>query len=138
MEFSFGDYLKQTILLSNLSQRQAAKLLHISPQAFHNYIANKRIPDMKTMAHIMQFFHMDANRVFHIQHHHDICQLSEDEIALIQKYRILKTQYQAMVQHFTQDLIQDERNVKKAVKRKKPWERCVKNSVISIRKNAKI
>lgn len=96
-KITFGEYLGQIIRLNNLSQKDAAKLLHLSPQTLSNYILDKRTPDLPTMIYIMRELHMDANRVFEIIQLDDASALRDDEIELIKYYRRLKTNYQSMV-----------------------------------------
>jgi len=95
MEHTFGEYLSKVLQYHNLSQKQAASLLHISPQALSNYILNKRIPDMDTLAHIIRFFHIDANQLFYGTKNIDIQCLSSDEITLLSTYRKLDKKHQS-------------------------------------------
>jgi len=92
-ENTFGAYLLQVIRLHDLSQKEAAAMLNLSPQTLSNYILNKRIPDMKTLAHILNVFHMDANKVLQITDADVVLSLSQDEAALVSAYRQLDEQH---------------------------------------------
>lgn len=95
MNKTFGYYLKMAILKNNLTQKEAAARLHLSPQALSNYILDKRIPDMETMIHILQVFHMDANLIFQIKGKSML--LDEKESALITRFRTLEEDQKAFV-----------------------------------------
>lgn len=96
-ERSFGAYLYHVIRMKNMTQKEAAKLLHISPQTLNNYILDKRYPDMEMMIHILKVFHLDANRVFQLEKEDASCALSIDEMQLIQLYRSLDLSHQKFV-----------------------------------------
>lgn len=96
-EQSFGEYLHQVIRIRNMTQKEAAERLHISPQALNNYIQNKRLPDMDTLTRILKVFHLDANRVFHLEDDHGSYALNKDEIHLIQMYRSLDFSHRKFV-----------------------------------------
>ena len=42
----FGEYLNQQIHMRNMTQKEVAELLHVSPQTVNNYVLNKRVPDL--------------------------------------------------------------------------------------------
>lgn len=97
MELTFGEYLSKVLHYHNLSQKQAAALLHITPQTLSNYILNKRIPDMNTLRHIIRYFHIDANQLFHGSKSIGIANLSHDELELLGVYRDLDERYKEFV-----------------------------------------
>lgn len=61
MKKQLGDMIRSAIDMKDMSQKEAAEALNISPQALSSYIRNTRSPDIETLRHIMQFFNMDAN-----------------------------------------------------------------------------
>lgn len=96
-ELNFGAYLHQVIRMRNMTQKEAAERLHISPQTLNNYIQNKRLPDMDTLIHILRVFHLDANRIFQLEKGQDFATLDEDEIRLIRMYRSLDLYHREFV-----------------------------------------
>lgn len=97
MELTFGEYLSKVLHYHNLSQKQAAMLLHISPQTLSNYILDKRIPDMNTLRHIIRYFHIDANQLFYGSKNIDIPCLTNDELKLLGMYRQFDEKYKRYV-----------------------------------------
>lgn len=97
MKKTFGNYLKTVILKNNLTQKEAANLLHVSPQALSNYILDKRMPDMKTMIHIFEVFHLDANQVFQLTGKTVL--LNSQEYELIHQFRKLDPQHKEFIAH---------------------------------------
>lgn len=104
MNYTFIDYLNQAIKRRNLTQKEAAKLIHISPQTLSNYLLHKRTPDLKTMIHIMQVFHMDANRIFQLTPDENAMILEEAERNLIMRYRSLPSHVQITLQEIVKKL----------------------------------
>lgn len=97
MEQSFGVYLAKVLRYHNLNQKQAAMMLHISPQSLNNYILDKRLPDMNTMKHIIKYFHIDANHLFYETKDLEFSQLGFDEIELLNLYRQLDEKHKHYV-----------------------------------------
>lgn len=97
MEQTFGVYLSKVLHYHNLSQKQAAMLLHISPQSLSNYILDKRLPDMNTMRHIIKFFHIDANQLFYGTKNINFSGLEYDELELLHIYRQLDEKHKHYV-----------------------------------------
>lgn len=46
MEIKLGSFIKEAIALNNITQKEAAKKLNISPQSLSMYINNRRMPDI--------------------------------------------------------------------------------------------
>lgn len=95
MELSFGEYLSKVLCYHNLTQKQAAALLHISPQALSNYILDKRVPSMETVCHIVRYFHIDANQLFYGSTHIGIQSLTYDELEMLKRYRRLDQKHKS-------------------------------------------
>lgn len=95
MELTFGEYLSKVLNYHNLNQKQAASLLHISPQSLSNYILDKRMPDMNTICHIVRYFHIDANQLFYGSTNIDIQSLTDDEVELLKNYRQLDQKHKS-------------------------------------------
>lgn len=89
MAYTFGECLLEAIQLRRLSQKEAAKMLNLSPQTLNNYILNKRTPDLHTLSHILEVFPMDS-KVFlaHDKKSDHAC--TQDEIELLRIYRSMK------------------------------------------------
>ncbi len=88
METTFGEYLLAAIQMRNLSQKEAARILNLSPQTLNNYILNKRTPDLYTLSHILEVFPLEADSFFsHHKNAHHAC--TQDEVELLRIYREL-------------------------------------------------
>lgn len=106
MEMTFGEFLLQAIQLRNLTQKEAARQLNISPQALNNYILNKRTPDLHTLVHILEVFSLTAEVLFpHDQH--DVNEtLTAEEKELLQVFRQLKPKQRQFILHMLKELPQ--------------------------------
>ncbi|MCI8541472.1 MAG: helix-turn-helix transcriptional regulator [Erysipelotrichaceae bacterium] len=103
----FGEYLNQQIHMRNMTQKEVAELLHVSPQTVNNYVLNKRVPDLDMIIQIIDLFHMDINKVFHLSKKaHTILPLSKSETKLIRFFRIMDKKSQ---QYFLQAIINQSR-----------------------------
>lgn len=67
MKKSLGDMIRSAIDMRDMTQKEAAGALNISPQALSSYIRNTRSPDIETLCRIMRYFNMDANDTLQLQ-----------------------------------------------------------------------
>lgn len=94
MKKLIGDHILSAIEMANMSQKDAAIALNVSPQALNNYVHNKRTPDVDTLCYIMRYFHMDANVVLNIKQDVNIPILnSAEESKLIREFRSLDEEH---------------------------------------------
>lgn len=94
MKKQLGDYILSAIEMANLTQKEAATLLNVTPQSLNNYIHNYRIPDVDTLCHILRFFHLDANQVLNIRQDYASQMLaSPEEARLLREYRQLDQEH---------------------------------------------
>lgn len=56
-----GDMIKELLELHNMTQRQLAENLDLSPSALGNYIQGTRSPDYVTLIRIADFFHVTTD-----------------------------------------------------------------------------
>lgn len=81
-----GEIIKELLEQNNITQKQLAESLDISPSALGNYIQCRREPDYNTLLRIADFFHVTTD--FLLNHPIDPI-LSHDEELLIHIYRSL-------------------------------------------------
>ena len=96
MSTTFGECLLQAIQIRNLSQKEAAKMLNLSPQTLNNYILNKRTPDLQTLSHILEVFPMEPNEKFRHDNSYDQAS-SEEEIELLSIFRQMNLEQQKFI-----------------------------------------
>ena len=75
-----GDILKELIEQHDMTQRQLAQKLDITPAALGNYIRNIREPDYNTLIRIADFFHVSTD--FLLNHKIDSQTTHEEELLL--------------------------------------------------------
>lgn len=97
MEHTFGECLLQAIQSRNLTQKEAAKKLSISPQALNNYILNKRTPDLHTLSHILDVFSLTLDEFFHQDKIHPHRCHTDEEIELLHVFRQMNPRQQEFI-----------------------------------------
>lgn len=75
-----GDNLKELIEQHDMTQKQLARKLDITPAALGNYIRNIREPDYDTLIRIADFFHVSID--FLLNHYVDSQTTHEEELLL--------------------------------------------------------
>ena len=83
-----GDNLKKLLEQHDMTQKQLAKELDITPAALGNYIHNIREPDYDTLIRIADFFHVSID--FLLGHSID-SQITHEEEVLLHIFRSLST-----------------------------------------------
>jgi len=86
-----GEIMKELLEQHNITQKQLAEALDISPSALGNYIQCRREPDFRTLICIADFFHVTTD--FLLDH---VVQnsISHDEELLLHIYRSLEASQQ--------------------------------------------
>lgn len=87
----FGKTLKELLNLHNLTQKQLAAALDLSPSALGNYIQGSREPDYETLIRIADYFHVSTD--FLLGHSGEIS-VSQKEKLLLHIFRSLTTDQQ--------------------------------------------
>lgn len=82
----FGEILKELLEQHNLSQKQLAESLDMSPSALSNYIQGIREPDYSTLLRIAGYFGVTTD--FLLNHPHEL-KLSHSEELLLRIFRSL-------------------------------------------------
>lgn len=62
-ENSIGDAIKEAIIFHNMTQREVAKAIHVSPQTLSNFIHNHRTPNTYDLIAIADFLRMDIHEL---------------------------------------------------------------------------
>lgn len=75
-----GDNLKELIEQHDMTQKQLARKLDITPAALGNYIRNNREPDYSTLIRIADYFHVSID--FLLNHYVDSQTTHEEELLL--------------------------------------------------------
>jgi len=81
-----GEIIKELLEQQNITQKQLAENLDISPSALGNYIQCRREPDYSTLIHIADFFHVTTDFLLN---HMTTSNLSHDEELLLHIFRSL-------------------------------------------------
>ena len=83
---NLGTTLKKLLEQHNISQKDLARDLFITPSTLGNYIQNTREPDYQTLIKIADYFHVTID--FLLEHDVDR-HLTQEEILLINTFRSL-------------------------------------------------
>lgn len=86
-----GDILRDLLDKHDMSQKEFARILNITPAALGNYIHNTREPDYKTLLRIAEYFDVSTDFLLN---HHCIASLSYDEETLLHIFRLLTPEQQ--------------------------------------------
>lgn len=86
-----GDNLKKLIEQHDMTQKQLAQKLDITPAALGNYIHSIREPDYNTLIRIADFFHVSTD--FLLSHYVD-SQITQEEEILLHIFRSLSVEQQ--------------------------------------------
>ncbi len=82
-----GDILRELLEQHEMTQKQFAKELDITPAALGNYIRNLREPDYNTLIRIADFFNVSVD--FLLNHHVETLKTTHDEDILLNIFRSL-------------------------------------------------
>lgn len=81
-----GDILKEFLEQNDMTQKELAQALDITPAALGNYVRNMREPDYDTLLKIADYFHVSTDSL--LNHTFD-SKLTRDEETLLELYRSL-------------------------------------------------
>lgn len=85
-----GDVIQSALEMRNLTQKQAADDLNITPQTFNSYVKNHRYPDMAVLRSIAIYLDLDMNSILGLHPDEDAQLLSDRrEAILIKNFRSL-------------------------------------------------
>ena len=84
-----GDVIKELLEQHNITQKELAELLDISPSTLGNYIQNTREPDYLTLIRIADYFHVSTDFLLD---HSGQTELSHDERLLVHIFRCLSAE----------------------------------------------
>lgn len=94
---AFGDRLLEVLEEKEISQKEFAAMLNISPSTLNGYIKNKRQPDFELVRNIS--FILDVSADFLLDSRSSGIKLSVKEMSLITKMRILSEEQQDIIYH---------------------------------------
>lgn len=75
-----GEILKELLSLQNMTQKQLAEALALSPSALGNYIQGTREPDYHTLIRIADYFHVTTD--FLLNHYTENKTFHDEEMLL--------------------------------------------------------
>lgn len=84
-----GDILKELLCLHDMTQKQLAEVLDLSPSALGNYIQGSREPDYGTLIRIADYFHVTTDFLLN---HAQRTNASHEEELLIHIFRSLTSE----------------------------------------------
>lgn len=85
-----GDILRELLEQHNMTQKQFAQELDITPAALGNYIRNVREPDYHTLIRIADFFNVSID--FLLNHNIEMRKTTHDEDILLNIFRSLSVE----------------------------------------------
>lgn len=103
-EFNLGDMIASGLEFKGITQKEAAKMMHIPYSTFNNYVRNKREPDFMTLLTIFRFLEIDMNRSFDINPS-DEYYLTTNEAKIIKLYRSYSPSEQDKLLLFVENFI---------------------------------
>ncbi|MCI8464523.1 MAG: helix-turn-helix transcriptional regulator [Lachnospiraceae bacterium] len=86
-----GEILKELLFLHDMTQKQLAEALDLSPSALGNYIQGSREPDYGTLIRIADYFHVTTDFLLN---HSQKSRISHEEELLIHTFRSLTREQQ--------------------------------------------
>lgn len=86
-----GTTLKELLSIHEMTQKQLAEVLDLSPSALGNYIQGTREPDYDTLIRIADYFHVTTDFLLRNDHN---TKLSQDEEMLLHIFRSLTGEQQ--------------------------------------------
>lgn len=85
-----GDVIQSALEMRDLTQKQAADDLNITPQTFNSYVKNHRYPDMDVLRSIAIYLELDMNSILGLHPDEDSHLISDrNEAMLIKNFRSL-------------------------------------------------
>lgn len=79
MTIKLGSLIKEAITMNNLTQKEAAKKLNISPQSLSMYVNDHRTPDLQCFIAMINTFHINFDLLVKMG---DVLSLSSKDILL--------------------------------------------------------
>lgn len=79
MTIKLGSLIKEAIIMNNLTQKEAAKKLNISPQSLSMYVNNHRTPDILCFISMINTLHINLDLLIKMG---DVLSLSSKDILL--------------------------------------------------------
>ncbi len=90
---TLGEIVKELLEQHDMTQKQLAEALMLSPSALGNYIQNIREPDYATLIRIADYFHVTTD--FLLDHRDETCS-SHNENALLNVFRSMTEEQQEL------------------------------------------
>ena len=85
-----GDVIQSALEMRNLTIKQAADDLNITPQTFNSYVKNHRYPDMAVLRSIAVYLDLDMNAILGLHPDEDEQMIANRrEAVLIKNFRVL-------------------------------------------------
>lgn len=95
---NLGEQIQKALELHNLTQKEAAKQLHISPQSLNSYIKNRRYPSFYVLCDLIHFLNLDVDILFNKAKYSTTHKIyNEEEQEILNIFRTLDTDYKNLL-----------------------------------------
>lgn len=91
MIYGLGERLQEQRLLQNLSQKEVADIINVSPSIVSNYERSERVPSLEILVSLARLFHCSTDYLLGFQSNDndntlDVSMLSMEQKALLQHF----------------------------------------------------
>ena len=91
MIYGLGERLQEQRLLQNLSQKEVADIINVSPSIVSNYERSERVPSLEILVSLARLFHCSTDYLLGFQsndndHTLNVSMLSMEQKALLQHF----------------------------------------------------
>lgn len=95
MIYGLGERLQEQRLLQNLSQKEVADIINVSPSIVSNYERSERVPSLEILVSLARLFHCSTDYLLGFQSNDNDNTLNVSMLSMEQK---------ALLQHFLTSL----------------------------------
>lgn len=104
MFIDIGGAIKEGIVLNNMTQKEVAKAIHVSPQTMSCFILNHRTPHIYDLVAIVQLLHLDIRIVLDLKKDN----ASQLDHIIYQKVIKLNNKHKEMINEYAEQLLKQE------------------------------
>lgn len=104
MFIDIGCAIKEGIVLNNMTQKEVAKAIHVSPQTMSCFILNHRTPHIYDLVAIVQLLHLDIRIVLDLKKDN----ASQLDHIIYQKVIKLNNKHKEMINEYAEQLLKQE------------------------------
>lgn len=104
MFIDIGGAIKEGIVLNNMTQKEVAKAIHVSPQTMSCFILNHRTPHIYDLVAIVQLLHLDIRIVLDLKKDN----ANQLDHIIYQKVIKLNNKHKEMINEYAEQLLKQE------------------------------